>query len=308
MNVSIICPLYNAEKYIVNLDKSIKMQKNVNIESIYYILTESKDRSEDILKNIGVSYHVIKKEEFSHSLTRERQAMKSDGDILVFITQDVIIDDDLWLYNLIKGIIDGKCEASFSRQICKCNGIEKYIRLKNYPVESRIVSKKDILKLGLMTFFFSDVSSAIKKEFFEKLNGYDNKNLIINEDMYLAYKLIINGYRIKYSADSIVIHSHKFTCKQLFNRYFDTGIFFTDNSYLSKYDSNQSGMSLAKSVFLNSIKRKDFLTIFSMFPNFASRFIGMQLGKKYKRLPNKLIKSFSLNKGYWEKVLNGDKI
>ena len=27
--VDIICPLYNAEKYILNLDKSIKKQKNV---------------------------------------------------------------------------------------------------------------------------------------------------------------------------------------------------------------------------------------------------------------------------------------
>lgn len=305
MNVSIICPLYNAEKYILNLDKSIKMQENVDIESISYILTKSGDRSEDILKKIEANYHVIEKKEFSHSLTREKQATKSLGDIIVFVTQDVIIENKLWLYNLVRDIIDGKCEAGFSRQVCKYNGIEKYIRSKNYPDYSRIVSKEDIPKLGLMTFFFSDASSAVRKDIFKKLNGYDNKNLIISEDMYLAYKIIINGYKIKYCADSVVTHSHEFTCKQLFNRYFDTGVFFTDNNFLSNYSSNQSGISLAKSVLFNSVKKKDFSTMFRMVPNFASRFIGMQLGKKYKKLPKILIRNFSLNKNYWKKAING---
>lgn len=300
MNVSIICPLYNAEKYIINLNDSIKMQKNVDIESMHYVLTESKDKSEDILKNIKAQYSIVRRTDFSHSLTRENQAIKSLGDIIVFITQDVIIKDDLWLYNLIKDIISGKCEAAFSRQICKYKGIERYIRSKNYPDYSRIVSKRDIDRLGLMTFFFSDASSAIRQDIFKKLNGYDNKNLIINEDMYFAYKLIMNGYKIKYCSDSVVIHSHKFTYKQLFNRYFDIGVFFADNKYFLNYSSNQSGMNLAKCIFFKSIEKKDFSTMFTMFPNFSSRFIGMQLGKRYKKLPKKLIKKFCLNRYYWK--------
>ena len=50
-----------------------------------------------------------------------------------------------------------------------------------------------------MTFFFSDAASAIKTDVYKKLNGYDGKDLLTNEDMYLAYKLINNGYRISYT-------------------------------------------------------------------------------------------------------------
>ena len=39
-------------------------------------------------------------------------------------------------------------EASFSRQICDNQSIEKYTRINNYPKESRIVSKKDTERLG----------------------------------------------------------------------------------------------------------------------------------------------------------------
>ncbi len=191
--VTIICPLYNAEKYILDLNKSIWNQKKVDIEEIKYILTECDDKTEQLMKDEKIAYEKIKVDDFSHSLTREKSAFNSNGDILVFISQDIVPVNDNWLFELVKPIISDKVDATFSRQICENNSIEKYTREKNYPIESRVVSKKSIDELGLRTFFFSDASSAIKKDVFINLNGYDQKNLPINEDMYIAYKLIMNG-------------------------------------------------------------------------------------------------------------------
>lgn len=279
MKIDIICPLYNAEKYIVNLDNSIKKQKNVNISNIKYVLTKSNDKTEEILKKMKANYITINKNEFSHSLTREKQAYESTSDILVFITQDIIIEKDNWLYNLTKDIENGNCDAAYSNQICTNNSIEKYTRELNYPNESHYVSKKDIERLQLKTFFFSDASSAIKRETFIKLNGYDNKNLPISEDMYIAYKLIMNGYKIKYCADSVIIHSHDFTVKQLFDRYYLTGQFFKQNSYLNKYKVNNSGFAMAKYVFKRSLEEKNYKALLKFIPNMAARLLGMKLGK-----------------------------
>lgn len=283
MNVSIICPLYNAESYLVNLHRSILNQENVDIESIKYILTESTDNTEDILKRINANYEKIRKEEFSHSLTREKAAIEAEGDIIVFISQDIIIKDEYWLYNLTKDIIADNCEAAFSRQISKSSGIEKYIRNRNYPDKSRVVTKNDIEKLGLMTFFFSDSSSAVRKDIFINLHGYDKKKLMMNEDMYLAYKIIMGNYRIKYCSDSIIIHSHEFTSKQLYERYFNAGIFFADNAYLRKYDFKKSGFDLTKFVLKKILKHKDYKATFKLLPNFGIRFIGMKMGEKYEK-------------------------
>lgn len=279
MNIDIICPLYNAEKEIENLHKSLLNQKKVNINKIRYVLTEGKDNTEEKLKNLNLEYKKIKKDEFSHSLTREKEALDSKADVIAFITQDVKIIRDDWLYNLTKDIINGDVDACYSRQICDNNTIEKYTRECNYPKESKIVSKNDIEKLGLKTFFFSDASSAIKKDTFIKLNGYDRKNLIINEDMYIAYKLITNGYKIKYCADSEVIHSHIFTLKQYYDRYKDTGKFFKENSYLNNYKVNQAGGSMAKYVLKRAIQDKNVGVLFRFIPNMAVRFIGMKMGK-----------------------------
>lgn len=153
MKIEIICPLYNAEKYIKELHSSILKQKTDDEVMVSYVLTESKDDSEKILKEEGLNYHKIKKQEFSHSLTREFMAMKSDSDVIVFISQDIVIEREDWLYNLVQPIKNGECSASFSRQITKYNGIEKYIREKNYPEKSYVHSKEDLDKIGMKAFF-----------------------------------------------------------------------------------------------------------------------------------------------------------
>ena len=278
--VTIICPLFNAEKYIVNLNNSLKKQKNVLIDKIYYILTESSDNSEKIMKKNKISYELIKKEDFSHSLVREKYGMMAKTDIICFITQDVVIEDENWLYELTKNIGVDNIVAAYSRQISKYNNIEKYTREKNYPDKSRIVSKKDIKKLGLNTFFFSDASSAIKTDMFVKLKGYDGKNLPISEDMYIAYKIITKGYKISYEADSIVYHSHNFKLRDLYKRYKLTGKFFKENSYLDKYGTNKAGSGLAKHILKRAIQDKNIKVLFRFVPDMAARFIGMKVGKR----------------------------
>ena len=279
MTVDIICPLYEAEKYIEKLHQSLLNQKNVSIQKIQYILTKSKDKSEQILKKKKLNYKLIEKEDFSHSLVRESAAFESNADIICFISQDIVIENSDWLEKLITPIIEGKVEATYSRQLTKFNNIEKYTREYNYPEISRIKSKEDIKELGLKTFFFSDASSAIKRDVFVKLNGYDHKNLPINEDMYLAHKLITNGYKIGYQADSICYHSHNFTLKELYNRYKLTGIFFKENTYLDKYGTTSSGGSLAKYILKRIIQEKSIKLLIRYPFDMAARLFGMKVGK-----------------------------
>ena len=278
MTIDIICPLYNAEDCIQGLHASILKQEKVQIKSINYILTESKDNTEEILIENNIKYEKIKKEDFSHSLIRERTAFNCKGDILVFITQDIKPQNDTWLYELTKDI-NMDIVATFSKQIASMNNIEKYTREKNYPKESYVVSKEDIDSYGLKTFFFSDAASAIKRDVFINLNGYDGKDLPISEDMYIAYKIIMGGYKIKYCSLSIVIHSHNFSLKELYNRYKLTGRFFKENDYLNKYGTNKSGSELAIYVLKRILEEHNFKALLRYPFDMASRFIGMKVGK-----------------------------
>ena len=285
MTIDIICPVYNAENYVEKQYIQIKQQTFYkSIKNINYIITESKDKTLSTIEGLQqedekIKYSVIKKQKFSHSLSREKVAKNSTADILVFITQDVKIEKTDWLEKLATPITNGEVEACYSRQLCENNTIEKYTRECNYPPRSDIKTKNDIEKLGLNTFFFSDAASAIKTDIFKKLNGYDGKDFPTNEDMYIAYKLITNGYKIKYCADSEVVHSHKFTLKQQYKRYYDTGKFFKQNEYLNEYKVNKSGGKLAVYVLKRALQEKNWKVLLNFVPNMMARFIGMKVGK-----------------------------
>ncbi len=279
MTVDIICPLYQAEDYISKLHQTFLNQKDVNIRKIHYVLTKSSDHSESILKEMKLDYELIEKQDFSHSLVREKAAIESKADIICFVSQDIVIDREDWLKNLISPIDQGLAEASYSRQLTKFNNIEKYTREANYGDQSLIKSKADLEKMGLKTFFFSDASSAIKRSVFVDLHGYDGKNLPINEDMYFAYKLIMNGYRIAYQADSVVYHSHNFKLKELYQRYKLTGQFFKENSYIDQFGTTKSGGGLAKYILKRSMQDKN-LKVLIRYPfDMGARYIGMKVGK-----------------------------
>ena len=302
MTISIICPLYKGQKYIESLNNSLINQVDVDIKEILYIVTEIPgDNSIEKLKDINARYKVIKPEEFSHSLTREKAVYDANGEIIVFITQDIIIKDNKWLYKLTKDIDKGACDASFSRQICDNKTIERYTRMKNYSDESRVVSKEDLSKLGIMTYFYSDAASAIKRDVFLKLNGYDGKDLLTNEDMYIAYKLINSGYKIKYCSDSEVIHSHEYSYSSLLKRYFDQGVFLKQHQYIYNSGAGSSAINLFKFVVKNSLKERNFKAFFNIVPNFGVRFVANKLGNRYEKLSQKNILKYTANKNYWRR-------
>lgn len=280
MNIDIICPLYNAEKYIKHLHQSVLMQENVDLKSINYVLTRSKDNTEKILKELNANYVTIEPKDFSHSMSREMMAKRSTADIIVFISQDIKIIRKDWLYYLTKDIADGKCEAAYSRQLADKNNIEKYTREKNYSTQSFIKTKEDIKKMGLNTFFFSDASSAINRKVFEELNYYDGKHFPSNEDQYLAHKLIMTGYRIKYCAESEVVHSHEFNFKTLYKRYQDTGDFYRAEPYMNSYGTNSAGVGMAKYILKRIIEDKNWNAAIEYIPNMVARFLGMKIKKK----------------------------
>lgn len=78
-----------------------------------------------------------------------------------------------------------------------CDIIERYTRSFNYPKESSVKTKADLDRLGIKTFFCSNVCAMYRRSIYEKLGGFV-KHTIFNEDMIFAGKLIQEGYAIAY--------------------------------------------------------------------------------------------------------------
>lgn len=281
IEVDVFSPLYNAEPYIECLLSSIQRQKDVKINKILFAVTESDDRTVNILKkHRDVDYFIIKKKDFSHSLTREIGIQSCVSNFVIMLSQDVIIEDDYAFYNLVIDLHENSNIAfAFGKQISKYKNIERYIRERNYPQNSYILDKGDIQRLQLRAFFSSDAFAVYNRSIFLNIGGYDHKILPINEDMYYSRKCLLNGYNVKYCSEAIVYHSHKFKIKELYYRYYLTGTFFKENPEFNAYKSTETGLKLAFYVFFDILKHFDVISLFRFFPDMCARYIGMRKGK-----------------------------
>ena len=224
MKISVIIPTLNAEKELPVLLRALQAQKQ-HVDELIVVDSASDDRTVDICKsdpNIKLLH--VERDSFDHGRTRDMALRKSTGEIVVFLTQDALPANDVFLTHLIAPISEDRVAVSTGRQIPKSDAtlMEKYIREFNYPPKSSIRSKDDLPKMGIKTFFCSDVCAAYNREIYMKLGGFDYP-IKTNEDMFFAAKAINAGYRIAYSADACVFHSHNLSLKEQYKRNYIQG-------------------------------------------------------------------------------------
>ena len=147
----------------------------------------------------------------------------------------------------------------------------------------------------------SNSFAAYRLSVFEELGGFPD-NTILAEDMYLAAKMILSGYKVAYCAEATVFHSHNYTLKQEFQRYFDTGVFQRDQAWLQqtfgKAVSEGKKFMLSELRFLS--KNAPHLLPKALLSTFA-KWAGFKLGYHYQKLPYAWCRWLSMHKGYWKK-------
>ena len=161
-------------------------------------------------------------------------------------------------------------------------------------------SKEDLAEKGIKTFFASNVCAAYDRKTYDALGGFV-KHTIFNEDMTYARKLIDAGGKIAYAAEARVYHSHNYTGKQQFQRNFDLGVSHAQYpDVFGGVRTENEGIKFVKMTcrYLVSI-RKPWL-IFQLIWQSGCKYLGYFLGKRYRRLPDRAVKAFSMNKEYWK--------
>ncbi len=280
--VDVVCLLYHADEYIENLIEGIKKQENVILENVVFGITEDGDTSsvKEKISSSGFIFFSVTKDNFSHSLTREKAIIEyCKNDIVIMVSQDVNLLYSDAFYKLANGV-NKDTVYTFGRQICRKKTIEYYIRKKNYGEISEIVTAEDIDKLQIKAFFASDAFSAYHRPTFVALNGYDNNHMMMNEDMYYAKKVLEKGYSKGYIASAVVEHFHKLSLKQLYFRYYETGVWFKQHPEFDNYKTTDTGMKLAFYVLGQALRNFNIPVLFRWLPDMTARYLGLKNGKK----------------------------
>lgn len=238
MSVSVIIPTLNAASTLRDLLEGLQTQRT-RPEEIIVIDSSSDDNTIEIAQPYCSRLIVIPRVSFDHGRTRNIASVEARGDILVFMTQDALPFNRDLIQNLILPLFEQGIAASYARQIPRDDAtpLEVFARSFNYPLTPSVKGLDDVRRYGIKTFFCSNACAAFKRDIFLEM-GMFPEGIPSNEDMLMAAKLIIGGYRIAYVPDAIVIHSHRFSLSQLFKRYYNIGVSLKRNRWLLRYSGN----------------------------------------------------------------------
>lgn len=299
--VDIIIPTYKPDGGLERLIDCLKKQ-SVAPNKIILINTEESFWNSELIPNDKdiIIYH-IKKDEFDHGKTRNLGVSMSDADIFIMMTQDAMPANEFFIERLVKPLEDEKVASSYARQLVREDSsiMEKISREFNYPDKSRIKGLEDINELGIKAFFCSNVSCAYKRRVFDELGGFVN-HTIFNEDMIYANKMIKAGYRISYTSDAMVYHSHNYSAMDQFHRNVDLGVSQADHPEVFMGISSESEGSRMIKATINRLKeegqgRKIIPYIYVS----GWKYLGYLVGKNYKKLPKGFVRRCSMSPGYF---------
>lgn len=316
LEYDVIIPVYRPDDKLNRLMKAL-LSQSLRPRKIILINTEREEflkfSSEEAFLRLNsgedegteqdflVELHHIKKSEFNHGATRNFGVSLSTAPFFVCMTDDAIPANHTMMEELLKPFSEEKVGISYGRQLpaSDCGVIERYTRDFNYPEKSYRKTAEDLPRLGIKTFFASNVCAAYRRSYFDKLGGFP-MHTIFNEDMIYARHLIDAGYTICYSAAAQVIHSHNYSGMEQFHRNFDLGVShaqFPQEFSGIKAESEGKKLVMQTCRYLMGI-HKPWLIVKLIWQS-GCKYMGYFLGKRYNSLPKSVVRWCSMNRSYW---------
>lgn len=304
LKVNLFIPTLNAGVIWKEVLAGVFMQ-NYPISRLVIIDSGSSDGTLDMINEEICDLIQIDPKDFDHGGTRQ-MAVETfpDADIFVFLTQDAILADSNAISVMIQAFEENhELGMVYGRQLPHKNAklLEAHARLFNYPAESRIKSLEDADQYGIKTISCSNSFAAYRKTAFFEINGFPSGS-ILGEDVLIAGKMLLVGWKLAYLSHSKIYHSHNYSATEEFKRYFDIGVFHINNQWIfEKFGRAESeGLKYLKSELTYTFKHNPLLIPKSLIATWA-KLIGYNLGLHYKSLPVGLRKSFSMTKAFWSR-------
>ena len=281
MKLTVIVPTRNAERDLPPLLAALSSQTLPH--EVLIVDSSSEDATPSLCRqHPEVELLSIPKESFNHGGTRDLALRHTDADVIVFLTQDAVPADGRFLEELTRPLREGAASLAYARQLPKADASpwEALTKRFNYPEHSSLRSSSDLPRLGIKTFFFSDSAAAYRRDTYLSLGGFET-DVKTNEDMFFAAKAVAAGERIAYVAEACVLHSHNFSLKQQYRRYYiESYEIARHRALLAGVPAVSEGKKLFRFVAKGLLKKGRVLSFFRFGLDCAARLLGYRAGER----------------------------
>ena len=264
----------------------------------------STDGSRELAAAKGATVVDIPAAEFNHGSSRNLGARAGKGEILVFTVQDAFPVDADWLGRLVAPLReDDRVAGVYGRQLPHDDATPPEVWFLNflYGPRPRTQRASSPHELSLETTMFSNVSSAIRRSAWEPA-GFDDE-IIMSEDHEWARRALLEGWQVEYRPEAAVRHSHRYSIADAFRRFFDSGV-SAERAYLAGGEEasgvlNSAAVRYACGEIGWLVRTGRVAWIPYTVAYETAKWLGLQLGHRWRMVPAALRPRLSALPGYW---------
>ncbi len=299
--LAVIIPTLNAGEFAT---RQVAAFEDHGIPPSCFLVIDSgsKDRTVETYSAFGAEVVGIDGSTFNHGGTRRyATTLRPDADFIVMLTQDAIPASGDTLLSILRAFEEPKVGMAYGRQLPRheAKGIERHARLTNYPQQNEVRSFADRERLGVKTVFCSDSFAAYRRTALMEVGNFP-EDAYFAEDQIIAGRMLKKGWKLSYRGDAPVIHSHGYSIREDFHRYFDVGVFHARNRWLVDEFGKAEGEGVR---FLKSeiayLLRNEPSALPSAALRTVAKYVGYRLGQKEADMSFGMKKKLSMQAFYW---------
>ena len=215
--VSIVIPTFNGGAQLRECLAAIRAQKTAADFEILAVDSGSTDDTLNTLAEFGAQVHRIAHKDFNHGGTRNFALEKAEGELVVLTVQDALPQGEGWLDALITPFADERVAGVYGRQIPRPDvdlmtkrRLAEWAAAGSSPTIAEIADRAEYEKLpGIERYMrcaFDNVCSCIRKSVWRE-HRFAEVNFA--EDVEWARDVLLDGWKIAYEPDAVVMHSHR---------------------------------------------------------------------------------------------------
>ncbi len=292
--ISVVIPVKDGGTDLERCLAGIAMQQVDEEVEVVVVDSGSTDGSPDRARAAGARVHEIPAEDFGHGRTRNLGVELSRGDLVVFTSQDAVAHDDRWLALLAAAARSGPdVGGAYGRQLPHedARPPERFFLDFLYGPDVRVQRLGPDEELTFESTLFSNVNAAIPRSLLERFPFRDD--LTMSEDQEWSRRVLRGGYALVYEPRAAVRHSHAYTIRTAFRRFFDSGV-SAQHSYVEGDESRaalrRAGGRYAREelAWLWRSGHRRWIPYTAVYE--LGKFTGLQLGLRHERLPRSVVR------------------
>jgi rhamnosyltransferase len=302
--ISVVIPVRDGGDDLESCLAGIVRQSLDEEVEIVVVDSGSTDGSRAVAAGAGARVEAIPSTAFTHGRARNLGARLARGEILVFTSQDATPADERWLERLVAPLRrDERVAGVYGRQLPRPDAAppERYFLDFLYGPEPRRQRAATPAEISLRTTLFSNANSALRRTLWERFPFADD--VIMSEDQEWSRRVLLAGYEVVYEPRAAVWHSHRYTLRSAFRRFFDSGV-SSGRAYLAGGASTPELRRAAREYALGELRWLCRSRQARWIPYAAvyelAKFAALQLGARHAALPLALNRRLSATPAYWD--------